>query len=273
MAIDLSFITVCKGRLQNLKQTLPLLATQADTESVVVDYACPQGTRHWIRDNFPGVKSVALDDDSGFCVARGRNLGAIAATAARFCFVDADVKIRDGFVPWIRQHWQSRHYYRALPPEQDIWGTFVCAAEDFSRVGGYDEAFRGWGGEDDDLYMRLEDAGCRPAGFPAALLDPIRHEDAERVAFYEIKDRWIHHRASQVYIAAKVDLTKVLGRPLSLEERRHLFRESQKGVAAIPAGAPEAVLEVNLPSEPRIPSLPEWALEHKLVYRFLRRTS
>jgi len=44
-------------------------------------------------------------------------------------------------------------------------------------------------------------------------------------------------------------------------------------VAAIPAGAPEAVLEVNLPSEPRIPSLPEWALEHKLVYRFLRRTS
>ena len=272
MATDLSFITVCKGRLQNLKQTLPLLAAQPDTESVVVDYACPQGTRHWIRDNFPGVKSVAVDDDSGFCVARGRNLGAIAATTGRLCFIDADVRIRADFVPWVRRNWQSRHYFRAVPLDQDIWGTFVCPAEDFSRIGGYDEAIRGWGGEDDDLYMRLEDVGCRPSGFPAALLDPIRHEDAERVVFYDIKDRWTHHRVNQVYIAAKVDLAKILGRPLSLAERTRLFEESRKGVAAVPVGAAGAVLEVSLPGDSRIPAHPEWTLEHKLVYRFLRRS-
>src|SRR5712691_10564278 len=176
MAIDLSFITVCKARLQYLRQTLPLLAAQPDTEPIVVDYGCPQGTRHWVREHFPQVKIVAVDDDSGFCVARGRNLGAMAATTARFCFIDADIKVSDGFVSWVRQHSQPRHYYRALPPDHDIWGTCVCPADDFWSTGGYDEAFRGWGGEDDDLYMRLEDAGCRPSGFPAALIEPIRHE-------------------------------------------------------------------------------------------------
>ena len=272
MATDLSFITVCKARLQYLKQTLPLLASQSDVESIVVDYGCPQGTRQWVREHYPRVKIVAVDDDSGLCVARGRNLGAMAATTARLCFIDADIRVRDGFVSWVRQNWRPHHYFRALPPDRDIWGTMVCPANDFSSIGGYDEAFRGWGGEDDDLYMRLEDIGCRPSGFPAELIEPIRHDDAERVAFYDIKDKWTSHRASHVYIAAKTDLTRILGRPLSLEERKHLFAESQIGVSAIPVGASTAVLEISLPSDLRIPSPPEWALEHKIVYRFLNRS-
>ena len=272
MAIDLSFVTACKGRLHHLQQTLPLLAAQPDTESVVVDYGCPQGTRHWVKEHFPRVKVVAVDD-SELCVARARNLGAMAATTARLCLIDADIKVRDGFVSWVRQHSLPHRYYRASPLDQDIWGTFVCPAEDFWSVGGYDEAFRGWGGEDDDLYMRLEDSGCRASGFPAELIEPIRHEDSERMAFHEIKDRWASHRVNQAYIAAKVDLTKILGRALSLEERKQLFSESQRGVLAIPLGAPAAVLEINLPPDVRIPSQPDWTLEHKLIYRFLRRST
>lgn len=271
MAIDLSFITVCKARLKYLKQTLPLMAAQPDTETIVVDYSCPQGTRAWVREHFPGVRIVAVDDDSGFSVGRARNLGAIAASTPRLCFIDSDIRVRDGFVPWVRQNWRGHHYFRASPPDHDIWGTHVCPADDFSAIGGYDEAVRGWGGEDDDLYIRLEDAGCRPSGFPAALIDPIRHEDTERVAFYEIKDRWASHRVSQVYLSAKADLTKVLGRPLTLEERNRLFAESQKGVLAAPPGTSPSVLEVNLPSDQRVPSDPQWVLEHKIVYRFLRR--
>jgi len=272
MTVDLSFITVCKGRLEHLKQTLPLRAPQADTECIVVDYACPQGTRRWVKEHFPQVKIVAVDDDSGFSTARGRNLGALAATSSRLCFVDADVKLRDGFVPWVREHWQPRHYYRAVPADHDIWGTHVCPADDFAAIGGYDEAIRGWGGEDDDLYIRLENFGCCQSGFPASLLDPIRHGDAERVAFYDVKDRWASHRAGQVYLAAKTDLARILGRALSLEERKHLFGEAQRGVLAVPAGAPNPSLEVTLPTDPRVPSDPDWVLEHKLIYRFARRT-
>src|SRR5215467_11575077 len=96
-APHLSFVTVCKARLEHLEQTLPLLAAQPGTEAIVVDYGCPQGTRSWVRERFPGVKVVEVDDDPGFCVARARNLGAAAASAPRLCFVDADVRLREGF--------------------------------------------------------------------------------------------------------------------------------------------------------------------------------
>src|SRR5215831_1429088 len=119
-APDLSFITVCKGRLAHLKQSLPLLAAQTGTEAIVVDYSCPQGTHDWVAQNFPKVKIVKVDDDPGFCVARGRNLGAAAASTARLCFVDADVKLRDGFASWAREHAQPRHYYRALQASKDL---------------------------------------------------------------------------------------------------------------------------------------------------------
>jgi hypothetical protein len=155
-----------------------------------------------------------------------------------------------------------------LPLLPDIWGTFACSAEDFAAIGGFDEAFRGWGGEDDDLYMRLEDNGCRPSPFPAALIEAIQHQDAERVTHYDIKDRWVHHRVNVVYIAAKADLTRILGRPLSFHERKHLFAESQRGASSARPTDTGMVLEINLPADPRLPLHPDWALEHRLVYRF-----
>jgi hypothetical protein len=270
MEADLSFITVCKGRLEHLKQTLPSRADLPGTQAIVVDYACPQGTRTWVAQNFPRVKVVAVDDDPGFCVSRARNLGARAASTARLCFVDADVKLREGFLPWLRANIRPRHFYRAWPLIPDLWGTFVCPAEDFASIGGFDEALQGWGGEDDDIYMRLADSGCAQALFPAELLEALQHDDAQRVTYYEVKDRWTHHRTNVVYLAAKSALAKILGRSLSAEERKRLYVESRKGVAAVPMETTNTVLEVSLPVDPRLPSHPDWVLEHKLIYRFLR---
>ncbi|HTQ74428.1 MAG TPA: galactosyltransferase-related protein [Burkholderiales bacterium] len=269
MAAELSFVTACKSRLAYLKQTLPLLA-QADAETVVVDYGCPQGTRAWVKENFPAVKVVAVDDDPGFCLSRARNLGASAASAARLCFVDADIKIRSGFAPWLRENFRPRHFYRASPCAPDAWGTFACSAEDFHAVGGFDEAMRGWGGEDDDLYLRLENCGCRPSAFPGELVEPIPHHDAERVAQYEMKDRWMHHRVNLIYVYAKIDIARMTGRELNLEERRQLFAEAQKGAAAADSGQ---VMEIGLAADPRVPMRPDSALERRIVYRFVRRTS
>lgn len=268
---ELCFITVCKGRLDHLKQVLPLLAAEPGAETVVVDYGCPQGTRHWVREHFPGVKTVAVDDDPGFCLSRGRNLGAAAASSPRLCFIDADIRIRNGFVHWLLQNWQSQRYFRATHDKRDIGGTVACSAEDFARTGGYDEAMRGWGGEDEDLYARLEQGGCGLSALPVTALEPIRHENAIRMQFYEMKDAASSLRVSRVYMEAKSDIARMLGRPLSLEERRQIYQEAQRGVISMPSGAPAAVLEVNLPMGSPLPPNTDWTLEKKLVYRIVGR--
>jgi hypothetical protein len=42
-----------------------------------------------------------------------------------------------------------------------LGGNLGIARADYERINGYDENFRGWGCEDDDLRMRLRDAGIR----------------------------------------------------------------------------------------------------------------
>lgn len=55
--------------------------------------------------------------------------------------------------------------YLASPRKQSLGGHFSIHKRDLERVNGYDENFVGWGGEDEDLGIRLVRAGihCRSA--------------------------------------------------------------------------------------------------------------
>jgi len=62
--------------------------------------------------------------------------------------------------------WEDKFYQRALPGRQPGYRDFVTGnvslrREDFLRVGGFDTAFRGYGGEDYELGYRLLCAGVR----------------------------------------------------------------------------------------------------------------
>ena len=62
---------------------------------------------------------------------------------------------------WIRQmHWKSRFYncIRHASKPKLFGGNVGIYREDYERVNGYDENFRGWGCEDDDLRLRLRQA-------------------------------------------------------------------------------------------------------------------
>jgi len=74
-----------------------------------------------------------------------------------------------------------------------------------------------------------------------------------RLAQYDIKDRRTHNRVNQVYVGAKRQLAKILGRPLTLDERKQLFVECQKGVQSVPIGDDNVVLEISLPPIPACP--------------------
>ena len=225
---SIAFVTTCKGRLHHLKETLPLIVAQAPDEIIVVDYGCPQGTGDWVETHYPGVSVVRVTDDPGFCVARARNLGAARSSSRWVCFIDADVRINAGWVAWLRGNLHPKFFYRAAPVngqrDKDTWGTVACTRKAFEAIEGYDEAFRGWGGEDGDLYMRLAALGLAESAYPITFVSAIGHDDAQRVAFHPIKDVDAQILISQIYLAVKKQTTHVTGRKVPLEARLEFMR-------------------------------------------------
>lgn len=234
---SIALITTCKGRLHHLRETLPLMAAQRADELVVVDYGCPDGTGDWVEREFPGVRVVRVTDDPGFCLPRARNAGARVATSDWLAFVDADVKLGAGWVDWLRAHVDPGRFYRASAAggarDLETFGTAVCPRRAFEAIGGYDEAMRGWGGEDVDLYARLSRVGLADTDYPAALIDVIRHGDNLRTRWHEVKDRRLQDVINHCYLAAKSQLQAFQrpDRPLELELRTRLMEQTRRQLA------------------------------------------
>lgn len=208
----LSFITTCKGRQAHLRETLPLMVAQPDCEVVVVDYDCPQGTEQWVRSTYPQARTVKVEDATVFSASIARNRGAEVARGEWLAFVDADILLRPEFAARLGSQLQPGHYYRPRPASPDMHGTFVCSRSDFLEVGGYDEAIRGWGGEDVDIYHRLGAFfGRKLIGFPSAWLDFIPHGDAERTRFAELTDKVLGQSINAFYRSTKYDLCRLIG--------------------------------------------------------------
>ena len=210
MRQSVAFVTVSKGRLPDIGQTLPLLAAQAPDELVVVDYGCPEGTGDWVEANVPSAKVVRVTDDPDFCLPRARNLGAAATQSPWLCFIDADVIAQPRFVDWLRDNVHPACFYRAarVDGERDLetWGTCACSRVAFDRIEGYDETFRGWGGEDSDLYRRLTFIGRAEVSYPARFVAPIRHADDQRTRFHAVKSRELQLIINQAYSLAKYQM-------------------------------------------------------------------
>lgn len=264
----LAFVVTCKGRLHHLRQSLPLLASQPECECVVVDYDCPDRTHAWVAENFPAVRVVHVSDAPRFNIARARNLGAQAASAPWLCFVDADILVAENFAATLLPMLRPGHYFRPLPMSWEKWGTHLCLHADFQRAGGYDEVIEGWGGEDDDLYRRLEALGCRPASFPGQLVTAIAHDDAERTRHYDIRDKWTSQRINAFYLQLKYDIGRQTGMAaLTLPARQALYAEVRRSVLQdVARGAATSRFEVTLPEAGEIPLAPGWHLQRRWVY-------
>jgi glycosyltransferase involved in cell wall biosynthesis len=271
----ISFVTTCKGRLHHLQQTLPLLAALDHAEVIVVDYGCPQGAGAWVEQHYPAIRVIRISDDPGFNVSRARNAGANAATAPWLCFIDADIVIQDGLLPWALENLRADAFYRPRPVDYEAYGSFFCTREAFLETGGYDEVIRGWGGEDDDFYLRLRLAGYREEGYPLALVAPIRHGDEERTAFYDKKNKESHHRVIQWYSNIKLDMMAIRGTPLPPAERMTLMQLAKQAAERVEQtnGLEETELFLNLGERMDALRFIGWEIQRKLVYRHSPRVA
>ena len=182
---SVSFVVPCKGRLHHLKETLPLMAKQSPDEIVVVDYNCPDGTAKWVSENFPRVNVVHVTDNADWNLSKARNLGARASLSTWICFIDADIKIV-GDLASLWEEFIPEHFYRAAMNEkkhEELFGTVICSRGAYDKVQGYDEVFKGWGGEDKDFYERLKLQGYLERFFEPNYLEAIHNDHNERFRF------------------------------------------------------------------------------------------
>ena len=245
----LTYITTCKGRLSHLRQSLPLAHGQPAVDCIVVDYGCPERSGDWVESNFPGVTVVRSGPTDGFNASTARNLGAAAARTPWLGFFDADVLLDRSFSVAVVPKLKPGNFYRSHHVTSQTWGSIICHSDDFKRIGGYDEAFTGWGGEDDDLIARLKLGGVRPVDFPAALLGEITHSDQLRTRFCDIQDKWVQSEINQLYMRIKLDLQRLRAIQLDRQERIALFDEVKRTLLEAPAQAGAGrTFSVTLPS-------------------------
>ncbi len=263
----LCFVTSCMGRLRALRQTLGSVDAQLDSTVVVVDYSCPEGSGDWVESAYPGVRVVRESGQTRYNHSRSRNLGARAATDQWLCFCDADILFAPTFAAAVVPMLHRGHYYRPDPLDDlGIWGTFVCHRADFERVGGYDEVYQGWGDEDMDLYDALEMAGVKRQNFSASLLRHLPHDDAERVRFYDNKNRWLNCSINRLYRVMKSHLIRVRGQTLTPKVRELLYRLAATNVnAAVGDGQPRQVT-LELGDVAVMPG--DWELSCCLTFRY-----
>ena len=218
------------GRLAHLQQTLGAAAAQPNCSCVVVDYSCPEHCGDWVEQLFPNVTLVRVPDQLHFHPSRARNLGAAAADAPWLCFFDADVILSPQFSERMVPLLQAGNFYVVDPWVRELCGTTICPRLDFQHIGGYDEVFQNWGGEDLDLYDRLLRRGLRRQTISHDLVQAIVHDDLLRVQHFAVKSSNVSHVVNTLYRLAKADLTRLLDKELSTDERGKLYAEAGQTV-------------------------------------------
>ena len=245
--MSLAYVTTCMGRLEHLQRSLPRIVGQPGVSCVVVDYSCPDGAGDWVERHHHGVKVVRIPGETRFNLSRARNAGAAAAGGAEWLgFFDADILLDESFASKVVPSLRRGAYYRSSAATLQTWGSIICHRDDFHAIGGYDENYEGWGGEDDDLVWRFTARGSAASTFPGELVEAIDHSDEMRTRFHEVKDWRVQLRINTLYRTVKFDLTALAGRPVQPEVLRAVFQQITSLVRAASDPAAPIALELDL---------------------------
>ncbi len=254
----LSVVVPCKGRLQYLRRSLPTFVAQPDSEVIVVDYDCPDKTQSWVTANFPEARVITVTDARPyFNLSRARNAGAREARADWIVFCDADNLLAPSFSVELFNSVSPGTYLRTLRDTR--WGTrrhnvpLACETATFWSVGGYDDAFDGWGVEDREFIDRLSRSGIREVLGPANLVETLRHGNAERTSLYEHGIE-VSMAINNYYCTIKQRYFETRGRWFTDEQRYSTYKRVELAVLESLANREsETIFEI-----PIIDSVPPW---------------
>jgi len=200
-----TFVTVCKGRLKYLKQTLGLL--EKDFHCVLVDYACPDNCAHWcsvIRESKTSV--LELNTTAEFNLPRAFNMGAQLITTPYIGFIDCDVLVYPEFAEQVNREVSPKHFVCSAVPGPGMSGFVVCPREAFKLVGGYDEEVSGYGYDDVAFKFKLQAFGLEPRYVTSNTMSHIEHSDELRTKYYSIKDIKVSRESNKQVLTKKLEI-------------------------------------------------------------------
>lgn len=164
MSKQISYCTTCKGRLWQLKQTLPIniKQTNEDIEIVLLDYHSDDGLREYILENYREYLDDGrlryyrlVTDVQGFDMAYAKHIVHMLGNAHRLFNLDADNFI-GASIPEMM----------SLPPRAVLaanklvgtatsrGGRIGISTKEYIRLGGYNCAMLGMFGDDGEFIER-----------------------------------------------------------------------------------------------------------------------
>jgi hypothetical protein len=209
-------VTCSKGRSFHAVTSLPNTLAQCD-RLVVVDFGCPDHSGALVAEEARKLRAsdrvhvvmVSREDAPRWHASRARNVGGRAAAerypGARLVFVDADVRVQQGFGDWAREMPTGSFGVagRTVGGDvRDLCGLLVVDAEPWLATGGYLEAIEAYGSEDIEMRDRLWHSGLDCARIPLPCLAHIPHPDRPRTQFHVVRDLRQAVRVSQQQMMA-----------------------------------------------------------------------
>ena len=201
--IGLSVVVTCMGRRAFLEQTIASIRAPG-VGYCLVDYSCPDRAGDWLEARYPDdIRSgamivVRVEGREFFHKTAALNLGAraaIARGARHLCFADADTMFAPAAFVEIAARIRDGCFLIASGDAAtgasvpSLTGLLVVDSDDFTRAGGYDEAFEDWGSEDVEMRLRLHlRFGLEAVTLPPDLVWPLKHGDWTRSRFHRERD-------------------------------------------------------------------------------------
>lgn len=214
--LKVSYCTTCKGRLHHLMETLPknLNAERhnPNVEFVVLSYGRDEALDSYIRNHFQSelqsgrLKYAVYPEAKYFRVGHAKNMAHRVASGDILVNLDADNTIVANFSKWLQQKigenskqvithhvgtWQSFIASKIVKcqtgkapwPEDGRSGRLALTSSAFEDIGGYDERFEGWGGDENNLGDRAYHKGYHLTSIPKKLWGGvIGHSLEERLS-------------------------------------------------------------------------------------------
>jgi glycosyltransferase involved in cell wall biosynthesis/O-antigen/teichoic acid export membrane protein len=205
--LDVSVVIPARNAANWLAECLQSVFDQNPREVIVID-GCSQDSTVQIARSF-GARVIS---DRGRGLPAARMLGAKAAHADLVALIDADVIVPAGVLAILMKEFQAGGFdglqfgLVSEPDGSGYWGAALAWHHNHSRVrswfgvsatlmrrsvlldAGFDESFQS--GEDIELRIRLEDAGCRLGVSPTTF---VRHRFAD--SFEYARDQWLQDGA------------------------------------------------------------------------------